>query len=903
MKMKDTLQMPKTDFAMKASLTHKEPLLQKQWVEQDIYNKIIEKNANNKPFLLLDGPPYANGELHMGHALNKILKDFIFRYKNMTGYKAEVIYGWDTHGLPIENALLKNKKIKRNELTDAEFRTKCEEYAKVQVENQKKQFYSLGILTGQENEYKTLDKDYEAEQIRVFNKMVSKGLIYKGLKPVYWSPSSQSALADAEIEYQDKVSCAIYVAINILDSKFENTSIVIWTTTPWTLPANNGVSVNPEFTYLHIQTSKGKFIVAKKLVESFIKECEIESYEIISEFLGSELENINIKHPIYDKNEIIMLGEHVTDESGTGCVHTAGGHGEDDFIVSKKYNIEIVSYVDSFGKMTANALQYEGIFYDDINKLITEKLDEESRLLNMKFIKHSYPHDWRTKKPVIYRATFQWFASIKPVKDSILSELDKVNFINDWGHVRLSNMIQGRDEWCISRQRKWGVPIPIFYTQNEEPIIDENLIEHVAKLFETHGSNIWFEKTAAELLPEGYTHVDSPDNVFTKENDIMDVWFDSGSAHSAVGKKRLNMYPADLYLEGSDQYRGWFNSSLITGVIQNDTAPFKNLLSHGFVLDAKGNKMSKSLGNTMLPSKVTNTLGADIIRLWVASVDYQSDVRVSQEILNQVSEIYRRYRNTIRFMLGNIGDLDTSKIIEVSKLEKFDKYMMIKLDQLIINVTSSYESFDFKKVIDYVNNYITIELSAFYLDYIKDITYITLPDDERRIAIQSVLHYHVEALLKLLSPILVHTCFEGYNSFNNKNVFLEDFITPFNIKDDNLVESAIEFLNLRKKINREIEDLRDKKIIGKSFEAQVSIKNTPEVEKLSKIFGEFDLYLIVSNVVFDENQEEEIKVSKFEQNECNRCRKYFNEVNKINLDDGDYEVCESCLNIINLCQE
>nr|MBL0711645.1 isoleucine--tRNA ligase [Colwellia sp.] len=648
MNLKDTLLMPKTSFNMKASLAHNEPKFQTNWEETKVYQQVMEKNATKPLFILHDGPPYANGDLHAGHALNKILKDFIIRSKNMSGFKAPMIMGWDTHGLPIENALLKKGKVKINKLTTQEFRDECSKYAMDQVENQKNQFFELGLMAERDLFYVTLDKKYEAEQIRVFSKLVESNIIYKGLKPVYWSPTSQSALAEAEIEYQEKTSPAIYVAMDLVDDiRFEAVEIVIWTTTPWTIPANRGVAVGADFKYAVIDIDGRKLLVATDLIESVFNDIGGENFKIIQEYLGSELEGVNVRHPFMDMTNTIMIGHHVTTESGTGCVHTAPGHGEDDFIIAKKYGIEVVSVVDAFGKMNENAGEFTGEFYENANKLIGEKLETCGKLLNLKFLKHSYPHDWRTKKPVIFRATAQWFASITPVKEALLNEIEAIDFQHDWGRVRLYNMIKGRDEWCISRQRKWGVPIPIFYAENEEPIMDHILIQHIANLFETHGSNIWFEKTAKELLPEGYTHSKSPNGIFTKEQDIMDVWFDSGSSHTAVTKRLLGQYQADLYFEGSDQYRGWFNSSIITGFIAEGKSPFKKLISHGFVLDGKGIKMSKSIGNVITPKQITSTKGADILRLWVASVDYQADVRVSDDIINQVSEIYRRFRNTL----------------------------------------------------------------------------------------------------------------------------------------------------------------------------------------------------------------------------------------------------------------
>ncbi|MDR2996218.1 MAG: isoleucine--tRNA ligase, partial [Bacillus cereus] len=648
MEYKNTLLMPKTEFPMRGNLPKREPAMQEKWAEMNIYEKVQEHTKGRPLFVLHDGPPYANGDIHMGHALNKVLKDFIVRYKSMTGFSAPYVPGWDTHGLPIEQALT-NKGVKRKEMTVAEFRKLCAEYAYEQVERQREQFKRLGVRADWDNPYITLEPAYEAQQIKVFGDMAKKGYIYKGQKPVYWSPTSESALAEAEIEYQDKKSASIYVAFPVKDGKNVlegDEKYIIWTTTPWTLPANLGISVHPELEYSIVKVNDEKYIIASELFETVAKTLEWENAEVVKTVKGSELEYTVAKHPFYDRDSLVMLGDHVTTDAGTGCVHTAPGHGEDDFVVGKKYGLEVLCPVDDKGVLTNEAPGFEGLFYDKANKPITEKLEEVGALLKLTFITHSYPHDWRTKKPIIFRATAQWFASIEAFRKELIEAVAETKWVPAWGETRLHNMVRDRGDWCISRQRAWGVPIPVFYAENGDPIITDETINHVADLFREHGSNVWFEREAKDLLPEGFTHPGSPNGEFRKETDIMDVWFDSGSSHQAVLEERNDLQrPADLYLEGSDQYRGWFNSSLSTAVAVTGKAPYKGVLSHGFVLDGEGRKMSKSIGNIVVPKKIMDQLGGDILRLWVSSVDYQSDVRISDDILKQVAEVYRKIRN------------------------------------------------------------------------------------------------------------------------------------------------------------------------------------------------------------------------------------------------------------------
>ncbi|MEH6956879.1 isoleucine--tRNA ligase [Neobacillus drentensis] len=830
MEYKNTLLMPQTEFPMRGNLPQREPEVQAKWEEMNIYQKVQERTKERPMFVLHDGPPYANGDIHMGHALNKILKDMIVRYKSMSGYHAPYVPGWDTHGLPIEQALT-NKGVKRKEMTVAEFRQLCTKYALEQIDNQREQFKRLGVRGDWENPYITLKPAYEAQQIKVFGEMAKKGYIYKGLKPVYWSPSSESALAEAEIEYQDKKSASIYVGFKVKDGKGvleADTQIIIWTTTPWTIPANLGISVHPDLTYVVVSVNGNKYLVAEALLESVSKEIGWEDATVVNKLKGNELENILATHPLYDRDSLVMLGEHVTTDAGTGCVHTAPGHGEDDFYVGQKYGLDVLCPVDDKGVMTAEAPGFEGLFYDTANKPITQALEDAGALLKLSFITHSYPHDWRTKKPVIYRATAQWFASIKDFRNELLEAVKETKWVPAWGETRLFNMVRDRGDWCISRQRVWGVPIPVFYAENGEEIITDETINHVSDLFRENGSNIWFEREAKDLLPEGFTHPGSPNGTFTKETDIMDVWFDSGSSHQAVLLERDDLVrPADLYLEGSDQYRGWFNSSLSTAVAVTGEAPYKGVLSHGFALDGEGRKMSKSIGNVVVPAKVMNQLGADILRLWVASVDYQADVRVSDPILKQVAEVYRKIRNTFRFLLGNLADFTPSDKVPYENLREVDQFMMVKLNKLIRNVRNAYENYEFAGIYHAINNFCTLDLSSFYLDFAKDVLYIEATDNHERRAIQTVLYESLLALTKLVSPILSHTADEVWKyipSVTEESVQLTDLPEYQELTNAKALEDKwTEFMHLRDDVLKALEEARNQKVIGKSLTAKVTL--------------------------------------------------------------------------------
>jgi len=890
---KDTLFMGKTDFEMRGNLNTKEPNIQKKWYAMHLYEKVLKKNENKREYTLHDGPPYANGDIHLGHSLNKILKDFVVRYKNMNGFKSVYIPGWDTHGLPIENQLQKSG-VKRKEMSIADFRKLCEEYAYKQVERQKVGFLRLGVLGDYDHPYITLQHDFEKDQILIFAKMAEKGLIYKGLKPVYWSYSSESALAEAEIEYQDKEDFSIYFKLPIVGQKdLEDAAFLVWTTTPWTLPANLAVCAGPSIDYVLADTAKGKLIFGLELKDRLTELLELGEVTILNKYKGTDLEGLTYKHPLYDRISPCILGDYVSTSDGSGLVHIAPGHGEDDYMVGKTYGLDILCPVDYRGYMTKEAGQYEGLFYQECNTKVMEDMDACGCLLKTVKIVHSYPHDWRTHKPVIFRATPQWFASIDPIKEEILKAISDTNWNPKWGEIRLANMIKDRHDWCISRQRAWGVPIPIFYAENGEPVLDQKVFAHIADLFGTYGSNIWFEKEAKNLLPKGFTHPGSPNGLFTKEKDIMDVWFDSGSSYMLLNRRGLS-YPADLYLEGSDQYRGWFNASLITGVATTGKAPFKTVVSHGFTLDGEGRKMSKSLGNTVDPIKTCNEYGADILRLWVASIEYRADMPLSKDILKQVSESYRKIRNTLRFLMANTSDFNPKDALSYEELTNVDKYMHIKLQRFIKEIKNHYDNFDFGEVYRATNTYIANTLSAFYLDFTKDILYIESPLSKKRLSCQTVFYEILEALLKLLSPIIPHTMSEAYDLLPYKaeeDIYLTDM--PMEVEVDEQLEADFDsFMKYRDEILKALEEARASKVIGKSFNAKLTITLDSKAKKLfTDLNSDLAQLLIVSQLELKDGDTFNVLVEKALGETCERCWMIVPSINSNGL-------CPRCQRII-----
>ena len=883
---KDTLHMPNTGFEMRGNLAQKEPTILEKWEKDDHYHKILEKNKGNKPFILHDGPPYANGNLHAGTAMNRTIKDIIVRSKAMAGYYTPFFPGWDTHGLPIENAIQKLG-VNRKEVTPKEFREKCEEYAHKQIEGQMATEKRLGEVADYDHPYITLNKEFEARQVRSFAKMALDGMIFQGLKPIYWSPWQETAIADSEIVYFDKKDTSIYVAFDVLDGKCVlegDERFVIWTTTPWTIPSNLAVCLNEAFDYAVVQTEAGKLIFLASKVDELLPKFGLTNQGILKTFKGKELEYITVKHPFYpERPSLVILGNHVSGEDGTGCVHTAPGLGTDDFLVGKKYGIEPFSPVDDKGCLTIEAGEdLAGKFVvgeeaDGANVAVIKKLAACNALLGKEKITHSYPHDDRLKKPVIFRSTVQWFASIEKIKPQLLDAIKQVKWLNSFGEVRLTNMIAARKDWCISRQRLWGVPIPIIYAEDKTPIIEKEVFDHIADLFEKYGSNIWFEKEAKDLLPEGYTNPKSPNGIFTKEKDIMDVWFDSGSSWNELIARGYD-YPCDMYFEGSDQYRGWFNSSLIVSVAVNGTAPYKSVLSHGYVCDSKGEAMHKSVGNVVNPLDIINKYGADILRLWAASEDFKADMRIGDSNLKQVSDQYRKIRNTFRFLLGVTNDYE-GELLDYKELEPIDEYILISLNEMIIKVKDAYANYDFVLASNTMTNFMTNELSSYYCDYAKDILYCD--EGLRRKQVQTVLLQAIDALVKLWSPILVFTTEEVYSFFkpNETSVHYTHFPESVTYVDSDKVKTDFARLHLlRNDVLKALEEARQNKTIGKSLEAHVYLHVSDEDKTLlEKNFGDkVNQWLIVSKVDYTNDELTkyetcEVKVEKVSGVVCPRC--------------------------------
>ena len=918
MKVKDTLNLGKTKFPMRGNLPVREVERQNEWEENKVYEQRQKLNEGKPSFVLHDGPPYANGNIHMGHAMNKISKDFIVRSKSMMGFRAPYVPGWDTHGLPIEQQL-KKAGVDRKALSVAEFREMCRQYALEQVDKQRKDFKRLGVAGEWDNPYLTLKPEYEAQQIRVFGKMAEKGLIYKGKKPVFWSWSSESALAEAEVEYHDVTSPSAFYGEQVVDGKGvldENTYMVVWTTTPWTIPASEGITIDATFDYAVVQhdDDERKYVLAADLVNADAELFGWNDVKIVKTVKGAELEKVLCQHPFYPERKLVtMLGGFVTTDAGTGLVHTAPGFGEDDFNIGVKYGLDVYVPVDDKGYMTEDTGEdFAGLFYEDANEVSLKKLEEAGVLLKQMDYEHSYPFDWRTKKPIIFRATPQWFASVDKIRDQILGAINEVQFFPDWGQKRLYNMIRDRGDWVISRQRVWGVPLPIFYGEDGEAIMTKETIEHVAKLVEEHGSNIWFQREAKDLLPEGFTSEHSPNGKFTKETDIMDVWFDSGSSHQGVCAERDYLtYPADLYLEGSDQYRGWFNSSLITSVAYSGHAPYKQILSQGFTLDGKGRKMSKSLGNTIVPSEVIDKMGAEIIRLWVLSVDTSADVRVSMGSFQQIAESYRKFRNTVRFLLANTTDFNPAKdAVAFDEMESIDKYMTVLVNKFTKEILDAYANYEFMEIYKKLINFITTDLSAFYMDVAKDVVYIEAPDSKKRRSMQTVLYDVVVRLTKLMTPILPHTTEEIWKYLKEDEEYAQLSEMPevkhFN-NEEKLVDLWNRFMNLRSGVFKALEEARNEKLIGKSFEAHVDLYVSNGVQAdLDALNANVRQALIVSALdvhplseapenALKFNDEYAVVVEHAEGEVCPRCRMIKTDIGS----DADLPtLCASCAEIV-----
>lgn len=922
-----TLNLPKTSFQMKANLPNKEPKFIKMWQEQEIYFKGIDKDKPS--FILHDGPPYANGEIHIGHALNKILKDIILKYKRLRGYNAPYIPGWDTHGLPIELKVTEKLGSKAKEMTPAEIRELCAEYAKKWVGIQREGFVRLGVLGDWENPYLTLKPEYEAKQLEVFGELYENGYIFKGLKPIYWSPVTETALAEAEIEYKNVSSPSIYVKMkanqDLLDKigMTEETWVVIWTTTPWTLPANVAISLNPDFEYGVYRTEKGNLILGKDLAEQAFSAMEIENYELIKEFVGRDIERTTYQHPFLDRTGLVILGTHVTADAGTGCVHTAPGHGQDDYVVGTRYGLPVISPINHKGVLTEDAGQFAGLFYAKANKEICAYLEGTGDLLKLKMIEHSYPHDWRSKTPVIFRATEQWFVNVEgsDIRERALKALDDVTFIPAWGRNRIGSMLETRPDWCISRQRVWGVPIPVFYNvATGKEIFNRDILNRIIEIVKKEGTIAWVKYSAEELIGEELLEKYNLKGVeLRKETNIMDVWFDSGVSHRAVLETRGDLLhrPADLYLEGSDQHRGWFQTSLLTSIGSTHDAPFKNILTHGFVNDGEGKKMSKSVGNTVVPADVIKVYGADILRLWCASVDYREDVKISDNILKQMAEAYRRVRNTARYILGNSNDFNpNTDRVPYEQLMEIDKWALHKLEVLKRKVTENYDKYEFYNLFQDIHYFAGVDMSAFYLDIIKDRLYTEGTNSIERRSAQTVMTEILVTLTKMIAPILSFTAEEIWETLpevlkDKESVLLTDWYKENDEYLNPEIENKwVEIIKVRKEANKSLEKARQGKdrIIGNSLDAKVMLHSTDaEIQKfLVENREKLELALIVSEVEVAENIDETftkgeevtdlyIKVLHAEGEKCERCWKYSKEIGK---DPEHPTLCPRCASVL-----
>ena len=844
-----TVNLPQTDFPMRAGLPRREPEMLQAMYDKDLYHKMVARNDGKPLFVLHDGPPYANGNIHIGTALNKILKDIIVKEKNMTGYCSPYVPGWDTHGLPIESAILKNKKVKRDALTTSEFREKCKEYALDFVDKQREQFKRLGVLGEWDDPYLTLKPHFEAKQVKVFGEMAKKGFIYKGMKPVYWCPHDQTALAEAEIEYADDPCTTIFVKFPVRDDKgmlaqycdLSKLFFVIWTTTPWTIPGNMAICLNAELDYVLLEVPSGEvYVLAQALAEGVCKAAGIDfgACKVLATLKGAAFELMTAAHPLFDRDSVILNGEHVTLDAGTGCVHTAPGFGAEDFQICQQYDkaglthIGVPVPVNAKGVMTDE--RYNGQFYAVGNDMVVEDLGACGALLASEKITHSYPHCWRCKHPIIYRATEQWFCSVDAIKDAAVKACDAIQWKPDWGKDRMTSMITERNDWCISRQRVWGVPIPIFYCDAcGADIVTPETIDHVSELFRAHGSNVWFDREADELLPAGFKCPKCGHTHFTKETDIMDVWFDSGSTHAAVLDERPYLhFPADIYLEGGDQYRGWFQSSMLTSIAAKGVAPYRQIITHGWTVDGEGRAMHKSLGNTVAPEEIIKDYGADMLRLWVASADYTQDMRISKDIMKQLSEAYLKIRNTARYMLGNLAGFDPDRDqVPYAQMQALDRYALSRYNELVKTVRAAYDRYEFHAVYRAVYNFCVIDLSNLYLDVIKDRLYCEGASSPERRSAQTALYVILDGMTRLIAPILAFTSDEIWAAMphaasdNGESVLLNDMpdASPALALDESAAGRWDKLISLRDAVNKALENARKAGVLKKNQDAEIQL--------------------------------------------------------------------------------
>lgn len=923
---KDTLNLPKTGFPMKANLSKREPKIIKEWEEKNIYSKIKSATKNKKKFILHDGPPYANGHIHIGTALNKILKDIIIKSKTMAGFRSDYLPGWDCHGLPIEHQVDKELGSKKQSVPILEKRKLCHEYAEKFISIQREEFKRLGVFGEWEHPYLTMDNGYVATIVREFGKFAATNSIYKKKKPIQWCASCKTALAEAEVEYKDSQSPSIFVKFPLLSDiseiapslKGKRVYVIIWTTTPWTIPANLAICFHPDFTYATVEVKDEVYILAEGLILRTLMELGIEHYQIVDTFPGSALEGLKCRHPFIDRESLLILGNHVTLEAGTGCVHTAPGHGQEDYEVGLKYNLDIYAPVDDDGNFTSEVDFFAGQFVFEANKAVNKKLKEVNALLKEENITHSYPHCWRCKNPIVFRATEQWFISMDKnnLRERTLKEIMKVRWIPHWGRERIYNMVKNRPDWCISRQRTWGVPIPIFYCkQCHHTIADQEIIEYVADRFEQYGADLWFSEDAHNLLPPNTCCPQCGGKTFDKEKDILDVWFDSGVSHAAVLEKIENLaYPADMYLEGSDQHRGWFHSSILTSVETRNHAPYKSVLTHGFVVDGKGEKMAKSKGNVIAPEEVIKTYGVELLRLWVASEDYREDIRISDEILKRLSESYRKIRNTCRFLLGNLNDFDPKQKIDYQDLEEIDCWILHQLYHLTNKLVEAYPAYEFHTIYHLLYNFCVTDLSAIYLDILKDRLYCSAADSTPRKSAQTTLFHILTALVKLMAPILPFTAEEMWRYLppdgdREESVHLSSFPQlDYTYSNSQLHEKWQRLFQVRDVVLKVLEDKRTEKLIGNSLEAEVRLEAPENLYLFLKSCQDMleDLFIVSKVTISKLSSGKEltleasleslkIDISRALVKKCERCWKYSETVGE----DRDHPtICHRCANVV-----